>query len=281
MVKGDSVIAVVVLYKSRFDESVSVKSLSDSICAANWAPLDLVVYDNSPEYNQENLNNQAFRIHYIPDYTNAGVSKAYNSAFQIGVKLQKKYLLLLDQDTTIPCSYCSDLALVSDSNSLIVPKLVNKGVLISPCRYRLGRGIPLNEKECLEGVRSLKGINFLNSGILVTLSLFEAVGGYDENIPLYFSDFNFFNRLKKCEKSFFQMKTIFFHDMSSNDETDLERFFKRFELYCDGAFRCYNNFSGIFMMSFNVLLRALKLGFRHRTLRFLLIAFNRFNSAFN
>ena len=43
-----------------------------------------------------------FRIHYISDPTNPGVSKAYNVGFELARQLNKKWLLLLDQDTVFP-----------------------------------------------------------------------------------------------------------------------------------------------------------------------------------
>lgn len=270
------ILVIIVLYKCRFEDSKSLQTLSNSITAAKWGKMDLVVYDNSPEYNMHSLNHKAFNIYYVPDYSNSGVSKAYNTAFVLGKQMKKKYLLLLDQDTEIPSSYCEELFVLQFDYSLIVPKLMNKNKIISPCRYILGRGSSLNMNKCIGGLNSLKQRNFLNSGSLISISLFEKVGGFDERVPLYFSDFNFFNRLKKHENSFFLLESVFYHDMSSNDETNIDQFFKRFELYCDGAFVCYRNFGGVLLMIINVVLRTLKLSLKYRTTNFIKIAIGRF-----
>lgn len=277
MIDENSILVVVVLYKCKIEESISIKSLSNSISYAGWNHLDLVVYDNSPMYNNSEIcNDYAFHIHYISDYTNSGVSKAYNKAVDLGVRLKKKYILLLDQDTEIPQSYCSDLSSIENNYSLIVPRLMCRNVIISPCRYRWGRGSTLSLSKCNEGVNSLKGKNFLNSGSLISISLFNQTGGFDESVPLYFSDFNFFERLKKKETIYYQMSTIFLHEMSSNDESDPQRFINRFKLYCDGAFRCKKGYLGITLMFINTFFRAVKIGIKQHSFKFINIVFERF-----
>lgn len=272
VINADSIIAVVVLYKCRLDNSVSVRTLLQSMELAGWNTLDLVVYDNAPEYNLHQIDYPGFRIHYIPDYTNSGVSRAYNKAFVIGQNLKKNFLLLLDQDTEISDSYCEELSLIDNRYGLIAPVLEDKGVIISPCRYRFGRGSSLKKEDCMVGIKKMKGFNFLNSGSLISLDLFGRVGGFDERIPFYFSDFNFFNRVKKYENHFYLMKTTFHHEMASNDTSNMDRFSTRFRLYCEGAFRCYDHFLGRLMMFINVFLRAFKMGLKCHTLRFLKIA---------
>lgn len=278
MINENLIIAVVVLYKCKIEDSKSIKTFSDSIINAGWKKVDLVIYDNSPEYNTCISENSVFRIHYIPDSANSGVSRAYNSAFKIGYELGKKYILLLDQDTEVASSYCSELNLLDEKHSIIVPRLKSKDVIISPCRYKFGRGTSLNSKECIQGVAKMKGRNFLNSGSLVSISLFGKVGGYDETLPLYFSDFNFFERAKCFVGYYYQMNVTFNHEMSSNDESNFDKFIYRFELYCDGAYKCYKTPIGTFIMIVNVLLRAIKLGFKYKTFCFLKIAIGRLNA---
>lgn len=210
------------------------------------------------------------------DYDNSGVSKAYNVASRLGRELGKKYILLLDQDTKISPLYFLDLSNIDDKYHLVVPKLESKGVGLSPCRYFLGRGSSLKDKEYLEGQKSLKRRNFLNSGSLISLDIFDKTGGFDEKIPLYFSDFNFFNRIKRHINIYYQMKTVFYHDMSSNDESNFDLFLKRFELYCDGATKCYNDFIGHSIMFINVLLRSIKVGLKNRTLIFTKMVIRKF-----
>lgn len=47
----DTIIAVLVLYKTKFSMAKTVQTLSKSMAIVGWTRLDIVVYDNSPEYN--------------------------------------------------------------------------------------------------------------------------------------------------------------------------------------------------------------------------------------
>lgn len=273
MINENIILVVVVLYKCKIEEAKSITCLSKSILHAGWGMTDLLIYDNSPEYNLIRPTNNTFRFYYLSDYTNSGVSKAYNTAFDLAKKLGKKYILLLDQDTEIPISYCLDLSSINDKIPLIVPRLKCRGEIISPCKYKWGRGSILKESDLLDGFNDLNCRNILNSGALISILLYEKVGGYDETVPLYFSDFNFFNRVRNYESTFFLLRTTFNHDMSSNDESDMKGFISRFRLYCDGAFKCYKSFWGISMMVINVILRTFKVSIKYRTLVFLQIFF--------
>ncbi len=94
---ANAILAVLVLYKSRLEDSATFVSLSSSLKNSN-AKMDIVVYDNSPTpmvTESEHISDN-WRIHYLHDETNPGVSKAYNEGFRIARKLQKRWLLLLD-----------------------------------------------------------------------------------------------------------------------------------------------------------------------------------------
>ena len=167
----DTIIAVLVLYKTKFSMAKTVQTLSKSMAIVGWTRLDIVVYDNSPEYNTSFIDNEKdniyFAIHYIADYSNSGVSKAYNITARLGRTLNKKYLLLLDQDTEIALSFCKTISMIRGSYPLIFPILVNDGVIISPCKYQFGRGSSLSANECTEGLKRINNKNFLNSGAIL------------------------------------------------------------------------------------------------------------------
>lgn len=271
------IIVIIVLYKTKFMDSRAFITLDISAKNAKWESLDLVFYDNSPEYNKnliDQLNQYNYNIRYIPDHNNSGVSRAYNQAYNLGKEMGKKYLLLLDQDTEIPINYCENLSSVNDNYNLVFPKLYDKGLMISPCKYFLGRGSCLNPKTLKSGENEIRGKMFLNSGSLISISLFEKVGGYDESVPLYFSDFNFFQRVKNYEKSYYLIDQTFKHDMSSNDEKDFNKFVKRFELYCKGAYSCFKSPLYKCIMISNVLMRTIYLTFKYQNIIFIKRASN-------
>lgn len=271
------IIIIIVLYKTKFMNSKAFITLNISAINAKWKSLDLVFYDNSPEFNKNlinQLNQYNYNIRYIPDYNNSGVSRAYNQAFKLGKEMGKKYILLLDQDTEIPISYCEKLLSVNDNYNLVFPKLYDKGLMISPCKYFLGRGSCINPNKIKNGENEIRGKMFLNSGSLISISLFEKVGGYDESVPLYFSDFNFFQRVKKYENNYYLIDQIFKHDMSSNDEKDLNKFVKRFELYCNGAYYCFKSPLYRIIMILNIFLRTTYLTFKYQNIIFIKRATN-------
>ncbi|MCM4150238.1 hypothetical protein DHD05_01430 [Arenibacter sp. N53] len=92
-------LAVLVLYNEKLENSNTFKSLSKAI--PKGAYVDLVVYDNSPEtHNLENVESISFKIHYIHDEMNSGVSAAYNYGAKFAETENKTWMLILDQDTT-------------------------------------------------------------------------------------------------------------------------------------------------------------------------------------
>lgn len=274
----EHVFAVVVLYKMKFSDSPAILTLEQSISAIssdNENRMDILVYDNYPKTNEDKLFHSKFlQLHYLADYENSGVSKAYNEAAKIAEKTGKRYLLLLDQDTELTVDFCSELnALLDKRYNLIMPKLITPaGDVISPCRFIWGRGRKLSDNNLGVGIHNMTKRNFLNSGSVINIDLFEQTGGFDENIPLYFSDFNFFERVKKYENQYFQMASSLTHNMASNDESDLDKFSFRFQCYCYGALMCYHSFTGRLIMTANILARSLKVGVHHRTLHFTKIA---------
>ena len=253
-VEKDGILIVIVLYKEKLRDSISFKSLN--VCKiAN----KILVYDNSPVIDNEAVRNKAF--FYVHDERNLGVSYAYNEAAQLALKLGKKWLLLLDQDTELPEGFMEDVENMSKAHppvSLYAMKLYSNGQLISPSGYRYKKGYLLNYIEI--GLNKLNNITFLNSGLLISTALFLKAGGYDKNVPLYFSDFVFINRLRRMIDSFVLLPIELIHNLSSNDETDIPSFKVRYNFYLDGAFQAMkserNGYIAYYLTTF---LRAVKL----------------------
>lgn len=269
----DSLLVVLVLYKQHITDSVSFISLQNSLNSMGVDGLDIVVYDNSPESHVVNEGRYSnLNVTYIHNKNNPGVSFAYNIAASIAMQRRKRYLLLLDQDTFLPKNFLSELAIpLSLSFKIVVPFLLSKDKIISPCNYIAGRGHFLSYKHQIVGIQSLKHRSFLNSGIVVSVDLFKEVGGYDERLPLYFSDFNFVNRVRKRINCYYQLPVHCIHEMSSNNIED-PQFVTRYKNYCEGALACYSSFGGQLMMALNVLSRSLLLFLKVKNFAFLKIA---------
>ncbi len=95
----DSLAVVIVVYNTKLETSESFQSVEGM--RRKGTTLDLIVYDNSPT-PQQPIEPPGLRITYFHDPENSGVSKAYNVAAAHATALRKEWILLLDQDTTLP-----------------------------------------------------------------------------------------------------------------------------------------------------------------------------------
>ena len=268
----DQILAVIVLYNVGFEESKTMISLAESLTHTSDT-MDLVVYDNSLRPVRENgtiFMQDCLRIHYFHDPSNPGVSKAYNFAAQYAKQLKKKWILLLDQDTTFPpeaiSSYISALTNYP-SIKLFAPLLkLSDGRIVSPSRYCCKRGFAL--KNISPGLHSFKNRSPLNSGMLIDLDAFTLSEGYNEKVKLDFSDFQFIERFKKRFNQFCLMDVIALHDFS-DAETNTLKLNERYAFYCDGAknSEC-NSFFDRILYCFVVFLRATSLVYRTKDVVF-------------
>ncbi len=271
----DSLAVVIVVYNTKLETSESFQSVK-GMCR-NGTTFDLIVYDNSPK-PQQPIELPGLRITYIHDPENSGVSKAYNVAAIHATALGKHWILLLDQDTTMPSAileaYQREIGRHPEI-SLFVPVLkLRNGKIFSPCSYRFKRGFYL--KTISGGIHSLNKLAPVNSGMLVDLKAFHEVGGYNEKVKLDFSDFQFIERFRKVYKTFYVMDVICEQDFS-DDEISFSTQEKRFRYYCEGArnIEKEGSWDWIQYNSF-VLLRALRLTIRYGKVSFLRTYFSAF-----
>ena len=264
------ILFVIVLYKTPLINSTTFQTLKASL-ESNFinSRIDLLVCDNSPEEHidsKECVSSECFNLFHLYDSSNPGISISYNRAAEIASAKEKKWLLMFDQDTRLPIDglhqYIKNLKNLPNF-PLYVPKLFVADKLMSPCRYFMYRGSHLPEIKA--GINRLKRKNILNNGVLVSLDAFKKVGGYDERVWLYFSDFVFFDRLKKHYKEFVVLDCNVEHELSSSDYRDIRFAIERFCHYCQGA-----KAASVSNSSFNAYLGyTLTVGLRRSCLNFL------------
>jgi rhamnosyltransferase len=265
----DDVLAVIVLYKKRVGESETYSSLFGSL--PDGANISLVIYDNSPVpmHRPEEFDDTLPDIRYISDTSNPGVSKAYNRGFEIARQLNKKWLLLLDQDTLFPdgalALYAAKVEEYEDAG-LFAPMLVCDGTLYSPCRQFLHAYFPLRSIE--SGRLPVSGKSLLNSGLCIRLDVFERTGGFDETIPLDFSDHDFIRRFRRDFDSFVLLDMVCTHNLSAKELRDTHNALVRFAFYCKGARNSVRGIGDISLLPPG-LVRAARLSARHRRTVFL------------
>ena len=238
MTVSNDILVIIVLYKQQLSESFSYKSLLKNVTSLN-TKIDLYVYDNSPQEFEQGvfpLSTEKFNIKYERNISNAGVSLAYNKGAEYARSLGKKWLLLFDQDTDIPKDYLSVLLQninLFPQEHIFVPRLFDNGIQLSPCKYYFARGFPY-KKEQVSGLHSIEKKNLLNSCLCVRLDVFLQLGGYSENVPLYYSDFVFIDKYRKYFKTFVLIDVSVQHKMAAIS-TNTEQMVKTFELFCIGA----------------------------------------------
>lgn len=273
----ECVIGILVLYKCLLEDSLTFISLQKSLHYANMN-MDLIVYDNSPV--SLNLKSEyiygKLKINYIWDPSNGGVSKAYNKAFEYAKERNKNWILILDQDTLLPENailiYSETINHNNIKHEIIAPVLYSDYGFMSPSKYFLFKA-SVSDKYTL-GVNSFNNKTLLNSGLLISVKLFELTGGYNVNIPLDFSDTEFISRVKKIRKTFFLINVMCIHAISTYDN-DKMKVLSRFKFYCKGM-REYAQTSNGFLLIYGwAILRTLKLTFYYKDITFIRIFLNK------
>jgi GT2 family glycosyltransferase len=264
----DSISIIIVIYNTALEESESFESVQRM--ANNSYNLNLLVYDNSLE-PQEVGEYAGLEIMYVHDPSNSGVSKAYNFGVKHAQKRKNKWALLLDQDTTLPQTILTTYENAVQENSnvkLFVPILqLNDGRIFSPCTYKFKRGFYLNSIK--GGLHSLQHFSPVNSGMLISVKAFLEVGGYNDQVKLDFSDFQFIQRFRKKYSDFYVLDVKCLQDFS-DDEISYSSQTNRYEYYCEGARNMEKN-GWIDWMQYGIIvfLRALRLTIKYRRLSFL------------
>lgn len=272
----NSILPVVVLYNRNYRESIAIETLNKSFEQySRNQKLTTFIYDNSSS-PQKVAGYGNLEFLYFNDRDNGGVSPAYNLGAKWADKIGKEWLLLLDQDTQLP----KDFFTIANDHikrgefKLYAPILKSNDLIISPCNYYLKKGFP--KKQIKTGKLKIKNINFLNSGLILNLEAFNKIKGFNEKIPLYFSDFEFIDRFKKRYAHCFVLPVILDHNLRDLDEKSFESASKTFPFFCDGARESSKNildFAQFFLITAG---RAAILSKRYQTLHFARIFFDRF-----
>lgn len=230
---ADSLLIIIVIYKRLLEDCESFQSVLS--IRAGVSNLNVFVYDNSPD-SEQIKNYEGLTLTYFHDEKNSGVSKAYNVGVEHANKDKKEWVLLLDQDTSLPNSilkkYYEAIVRNTDIN-LFVPVLkLKKGSIFSPSRYRFKRGFFIDGIK--PGAHSLFEYAPVNSGMMVRVEAFQKVGGYNEKVKLDFADFQFVERFRKAYTRFFVLDVECEQDFS-DEESSLQSQSVRFKYFCEGA----------------------------------------------
>lgn len=206
---------VVVLYKCTLEDSETIKSIQKNFDQK----VPLFVYDNSPVEQYENTHfvfNQ-FEVEYLHDEKNSGLNAAYNHALKKALKEEKKWLLLMDQDTFFTNEYIQeigsiDLSKIPENVVAIIPKVLSiEKNNISPAKMMKG-GLckPIKIKPGI----SEEPITGINSGTLIRTDFIQSIGGFNSSLPLDMLDHWYFREIYKLNKAVLVLESSIFQDLS-------------------------------------------------------------------
>ena len=268
----DELLIVLVIYEMKLADSPAFISLRRALEFSNRQPL-LFVYDNSVQ-SQVIPKDTQWVIFYQHNPINAGVSKAYNEGAKLAQEKDKKWLLLGDQDTEFPIHLFNrfNRSVNNQTQELYVPIMNDAKGIVSPFRYQWGRGMRVNSLH--EGVHSFTGYRFINSGMLISTSLFNRCGGYDERFPLDFSDLAFINRIIIHQNEFMLVDINCNHRLSALFDSPTQALI-RFKAFATSS-RLFGQENGTsWLQEVQLFLRAITLSIRFMELKFIFIFFKR------
>lgn len=278
----NSLLVIIVTYKEPYSNCKTFCSLLESLDQQYFPNLNFFIYDNSPTSYVNSKSDlsiiyQNINVIYNHDASNGGLGIAYNKGAIIAEETNKKWLLILDQDTNFPKdvlhAYYKAITLNSDID-IFAPTLFAEDMkLISPSKYLFKRGSLLSFIP--SGVTSLKNITPINSGILISLTLFNLVGGYNEKIRLDFSDHAFMDRVRKKRNFFFVINCKILHNLSSYSVNTIDEEISRFIFFCEGAKASGEESKSKLNYFIITMLRSIKLSYLFKNTVFLSILYKR------
>jgi hypothetical protein len=206
------VLAVVVVYRRQWEQVVSAKYLLDQLEIKSHSALGtlqfeldrLIIYDNSPLPMAMPLCDHV-HISYKHNPENGGTRSAYDYTLAEAIIAGQEWILLLDQDTSLPDDYlasaCNSLGINSAQNiqdiDVLLPRVVDQGRNISPARITLlGSIVPLtnNVLATAQGRFNLTGVA---SGSLIRTSALGQIPKLPSELWLDYVDHWIFHQLNK------------------------------------------------------------------------------------
>jgi GT2 family glycosyltransferase len=212
----------IVLYNQTPEESSSYQSLLNT--ATEGLNIKVLLFDNSSQAQDFTQKNSSFSIDYYHSSSNVGVAGAYNFAAQRAKETELEWLLFFDQDSVIPDNFFEKLIIAKQENQdqeLFVPLVEDSGAVVSPSYSTIGK---LSEKKYFAGLKPSASCSIINSGMMLSLRIFEELGGYHAALPMYYSDSYFFSRYQKKYSTFVLQEAVLKHQMklSSRDKSEVE-----------------------------------------------------------
>lgn len=212
-------VLLVVLYKRTPLLSTTIKSFIRD-CKAYHSQVSLVIWDNSPYYQESVLENEIpSAINYIyRKGENTALSKIYNI---ISKSFPDSLIHIFDQDSKLSDEYFAKVYNASRGNddiNLIIPIIKHNNHIESPAIRQLHRGkfyASINP-----GVHGSKNLLCIASGMTVRTNCINDLVPFDETLTFYGIDSKFcFDYSKKFEY-YYLIDYILPHSLSKYETED-------------------------------------------------------------
>ena len=265
------ILPILVLYNTRPCNSATYKTFVASSRNSLLNSASIAVYDNSP-IPQVNTDEEVDLLAYKHDPANSGLAAAYNWALDIAKARGISWLLLLDQDSTLPSQFLEsclkqiNLHYRNDEVVAIVPIIRSGGSIISPMRVGFGRLKSLPPSSF--GIQS-EEIMAINSGAAIRCDFVRSIGGFNRAYWLDCLDHWLFHQIYASGRKVTIFDCILDHKLSVQDyrhEVSTERY--RSILNAEAAFiTTHKSHLEVFLYLLRLFCRCLKLLLVVRNLR--------------
>ncbi len=256
---GIEIYAVVVVYNTRCEDSITLRSLDGA------EGVGVLVVDNSTVEtgNGEYCRQKGWE--YCPMGGNFGLAKAYNRALEY-LKGKDGIVVWFDDDTSVPADYFEALRRSAEENpdiAVFVPYVFDEAGLLSPCYIKGCRVRRLRQDEKVEE----ENITAINTGMAVRLEAFEGYR-YDEGYFLDYIDHAFLRDCKERGQKIGVFDAVLRQRFSDNSHDDLEKDLVRFRIFAKDFSRfCLSRGSRVHGF-FTLFARSVKLGMIYKTFEF-------------
>lgn len=243
---------IIVLYRCTLEESRAFNTLQEQLKGVDM-DYELIIFNND---NRQQIDDSRYVV--VNSEENKKLAYAYNFALKRAVENGYKWLLLLDQDTSVPKGYFNRLQDFLKSGypeklAAVVPVLKSGDVVLSPkvvsSRMRIESKAKPNEYG--------RWITAINSMSLMNVGFFNSIGGFSSKYELDMLDRWSYNQIMKHNG------LVYVLDVNSNHELSFLDFEKNVtpERYSD-FMKMENRFSTDEMDLFYLVFYKVKLFFK-------------------
>lgn len=233
-----NVLALIVVYGEVPLETISFKTLAAA--AKDYSGVRFLIWDNSQDQHDLIIEDEyaAFQINYAWTPENTPLSTIYNRV--IANDLRKgEYLLLLDQDTSLPSNFFATLECAIQEHpeiDLFLPMIQANERWVSPVHYFYGWG--RYWPDACSGLYPSRNTAAINSGMVIAGRYLKGndFPGYDEVLRFYGTDTQFMVDYTKRRDMLVVLDAVIQHDLSffsADMQTRVDKFLqmKRAHLY--------------------------------------------------